>query len=61
MSLEIGRGAYAVSSQAKEGFAWKVVQVEAGKAKTDTLFLAPRDGTLPSERFKLLYPRAEKE
>lgn len=59
MALELGQGTYVLSSQTKKGFAYKVAQVEAGKAKTDTLSLAPLDGALLSERFQLTYPKPE--
>lgn len=61
MTLEMGQGAYVVSSQTKKGFAYKVVQVEAGKTKADTLFLAPLEGARLTERFQLLYPKVVKE
>lgn len=60
MSLEMGQGNYVVSSQTKKGFACKMVQVEAGKTKTDTLFFAHLEGTLLSEQhLRLTYPKAD--
>jgi len=58
MSLQIGRGDYVVSCGNKQGFAYKVVKVEAGKASEATLDLEPAETALLSEkRFYLQYPQ----
>jgi hypothetical protein len=62
MSLQIGRGDYVVSCGNKQGFAYKVVNVEAGKASEATLDLEPAEAELLSEkRFHLNYPQGEVE
>jgi hypothetical protein len=62
MSLQIGRGDYVVSCGNKQGFAYKVVKVEAGKASEATLDLESADATFLSEkRFYLNYPKGEEK